>query len=306
MKIAITGSSGFIGSALVRALREDQHRVVRLVRSQPRPGGDEVQWDPEGGAIDLDRLEGFAAVVHLAGENIAQGRWTRAKRNRIWDSRVKASQMLCRALLRLESPPHTIIGASAIGFYGNRGDEILEDGASSGGEFLAEVCRYWEAAIEPASAHGIRVVHLRLGMVLGPGGGALAALLPFFRMGLGGTIGGGEQYWSWIALEDVLGAIQFILKDEAIKGPVNAVSPEPVTNREFTKTLGRALHRPTLFPVPAFAARLAMGRMADEMLLASARVQPARLLEAGYAFRYPQLEQALRYALQMQSKAMNP
>ncbi len=306
MKIAITGSSGFIGSALVRVLREDRHEVVRLVRSRPRPGGDEVQWDPEGGAIDLVRLEGFAAVVHLAGENIAQGRWTRAKRNRIWDSRVKASQMLGRALLRLESPPPTIIGASAIGFYGNRGDEILEDGASSGAEFLAEVCRYWEAAIEPASAHGIRVVHLRLGMVLGPGGGALAALLPIFRMGLGGTIGGGKQYWSWIALEDVLGAIRFILKNEALKGPVNLVSPEPVTNREFTKTLGRVLHRPTLFTVPAFAARWAMGRMADEMLLASARVQPARLLEAGYLFRYPQLEQALRYALQTQSKAMNP
>lgn len=306
MKIAITGSSGFIGSALVQALREDGHRVVRLVRSQPRFGGEEVRWDPEGGAVDLDRLEGFAAVVHLAGENIAKGRWTRAKMNRIWDSRVKATQMLCRALLRLESPPQIIVGASAVGFYGNRDDEILGDGASSGGNFLAEVCRYWEAAIEPASARGIRVVHLRLGMVLGPGGGALAALLPVFRWGLGGRIGRGNQYWSWIALEDVLGAVRFILKNEDVKGPVNAVSPEPATNREFTKTLGRVLHRPTPFPVPAFAARWAMGRMADEMLLASARVQPVRLLEAGYSFRYPQLEQALRYTIHRESKAINP
>jgi uncharacterized protein (TIGR01777 family) len=249
------------------------------------------------GSIDQARLEGLDGVVHLAGESIATGRWTAEKKARIRDSRVKGTRLLCESLARLDQPPRVLVSASAIGYYGDRGDEILHEDSASGSGFLAEVCHMWEAATEAASQRNIRVVNLRIGVVLSAMGGALATMLFPFRMGLGGIIGSGRQFMSWIALDDLLGSIAYALRTDTIRGPVNAVAPHPVTNREFTKTLGRVLARPTLLPMPAFAARLAFGEMADELLLSSARVEPARLSAAGYDFRYPTLEGGLRHLL---------
>ena len=242
-------------------------------------------------------LEEFDAVVHLAGENIAEGRWTEAKKARIRESRTKPTRALSEALAKLNNPPKTLVSASAIGFYGDRGDEILREGSAPGSGYLPEVCLGWEGATASAVQKGIRVVHLRFGVVLATTGGALAKMLPPFRMGVGGKVGDGKQYMSWIALDDVMGAIHHVLITDRLIGPVNAVAPNPVTNSEFTKTLGRVLSRPTLFPVPAAAARIAFGEMADALLLASPRVIPARLVETGYQFRYPELEGALRHLL---------
>lgn len=300
MNVLVTGSTGFVGSALVPFLTTGGHRVTRLIRSKSRPTKSdisEVQWDPAEGSIDLSGLEGFDAVVHLAGENIAKGRWTPAKKARIRESRVKGTALLCRSLTQLKRPPKVLVCASAIGYYGDRGNEILGERSSPGQGFLSEVCKDWEAAAQPAVKKGIRVVQNRLGMILSPAGGALAKMLPPFRMGAGGIIGSGRQYVSWIALDDVVGVIHHALLSDKLEGPVNTASPQPVTNREFTKTLGRVLGRPTLFPMPEFAARLAFGEMADELLLASTRVEPARLLTSGYTFRFPELERALRYLL---------
>jgi hypothetical protein len=247
--------------------------------------------------MDTARLEGLDAVVHLAGENIATGRWTAEKKAKIRDSRVRSTRLLCDTLAGLKQPPKVLACASATGYYGDRGDELLTEESASGTGFLAGVCREWEAAATPAAQKGIRVVHLRFGMVLSGAGGALAKLLPPFRMGLGGALGTGRQYISWIALDDLLGVIAHALTTEALQGPVNAVAPNPVTNKEFTRTLGRTLGRFTLFSMPAAAARLAFGEMADEVLLASQRVQPARLLATEYRFRYPELEGALRHLL---------
>jgi uncharacterized protein (TIGR01777 family) len=242
-------------------------------------------------------LEGFDAVIHLAGENIAEGRWTEPKKVRIRESRTKPTRALSEALAKLNNPPRTLVSASAIGFYGHRGDEILREGSAPGSGYLPEVCLGWEGATASAVQKGIRVVHLRFGGVLATTGGALAKMLPPFRMGVGGKVGDGKQYMSWIALDDVMGAIHHVLITDRLIGPLNAVAPNPVTNSEFTKTLGRVLSRPTLFPVPAAAARIAFGEMADALLLASARVIPARLVETGYQFRYPELEGALRHLL---------
>jgi uncharacterized protein (TIGR01777 family) len=237
------------------------------------------------------------AVVHLAGENIASARWTERQKARIRDSRVKATGLLCNLLARYSPPPKALVCASAIGYYGDRGDEILKEESAPGSGFLSDVCREWEAATQPAVERGIRVVNLRIGMVLSALGGGLAKMLTPFKLGAGGVMGSGRQYMSWIAVDDLVDAIHFALTHESLRGPANAVAPSPVTNREFTRTLGRVLSRPTPFPMPAFAARLAFGEMADALLLASTRVQPARLLASGFTFRYPDLEGALRHLL---------
>jgi len=298
MKVVLTGSSGLVGSALIPVLTSGGHEVVRLVRSQPRPEASEVRWDPETGEIDPAALEGVDAAVHLAGESIAAGRWTTSRKARILESRVKGTRLLVETLAGLGQRPKVLVSASAVGYYGDRGEERLtEDSGSGSAFFLANVCRQWETATEPAAAAGIRVVNLRFGIILSGGGGALPRLLTPFRLGVGGRLGSGKQFMSWIAIDDVVGAIVHVLKTEALRGAVNAVAPQAVTNREFTKALGRVLGRPTLFPLPACAARLAFGEMADELLLASQRVEPAKLLASGYQFRFPEIEGALRHLL---------
>jgi uncharacterized protein len=296
MNILVTGASGLVGTALVSSLTSGGYEVTRLVRRQPNAEEKAIYWDPIAGRIDARALESVEAVVHLAGENIAE-RWTAAKKAMIRDSRVKGTQLLSETLAGLSSPPKVLVSASAIGYYGDRGEEPLTDDSAPGRGFLAQVCQAWEAVTEPARAHGIRVVQLRLGVVLSAAGGALAKMLPPFRLGLGGILGSGQQYISWIALDDVVGSIQHAIVTDSLQGPTNAVAPRAVTNREFTKTLGKVLGRPTAIPLPAFAARLMFGEMADELLLASARVQPAKLLASGYEFRRPELEAALQHLL---------
>ena len=295
MKILVTGATGLVGSALVPFLAGGGHEVVRLGRSAP--GAGDIRWDPEAGVLEPDALEGFDGVVHLAGDNIATGRWTAEKKRRIRDSRVKGTSLLAAALAGLERPPRVLVSASAIGFYGDRGDEELIEGSAAGSGFLSEVCREWESATEAAEGKGIRVAHARLGVVLSKDGGALAKMLTPFRLGAGGVIGNGRQYMSWITLDDTVAAIGHLLSTESAAGPVNVVAPAPVTNGEFTRTLGRVLRRPTLFPMPGFAARLAFGEMADALLLAGTRVKPAGLLDSGYAFRHGSLEEGLRHVL---------
>jgi len=297
MKVLLSGSSGLVGSALIPVLTGGGHQVVRLVRSQPRDEVSEVHWDPEAGDIDAAGLKGVEAAVHLAGESIAAGRWTAAKKARILESRVKGTRLLAETLAELKRPPKVLVSASAVGYYGDRGEETLREESASGSAFLSDVCRQWEAATEPAAAAGIRVVNLRFGVMLSSVGGALPRLLTPFKLGVGGRLGSGKQFMSWIAIDDVIGAILHALGTETLRGAVNAVAPEPVTNREFTRTLGRVLGRPTVFPMPAFAARLAFGQTADELLLASQRVEPAKLLASGYLFRFPDVEAALRHLL---------
>jgi len=296
VRILVTGASGLIGSALVSYLTAGGHAVTRLIRAQPRPGQGEVHWDPEAGKLDPMVLQGVDAAVHLAGESIAQ-RWTPERKAKILKSRARGTRLLSESFARLTQPPCVFLCASAIGYYGDRGEEVLTEDSPSGVGFLAEVCRGWEAACAAAVQKGIRVVNLRMGIVLSAAGGVLPRMLLPFRMGLGGRIGSGRQYMSWIALDELVGVIIHALTCDILAGPVNAVAPHPVTNLEFTRTLGRVLRRPTVLPVPAFAARLALGEMADSLLLASARVEPARLAASGYAFRYPELEGALRHLL---------
>jgi hypothetical protein len=301
MNIAVTGATGLVGAELVARLGAAGREVTRLVRPQTRvsslPGVRDAAWDPLTATIDAAALEGAAAVVHLAGDNVAAGRWTAAKKARIRDSRVQGTQVLAEALARLDRPPAVLVSASAIGFYGSRGETTLDEGSSPGTGFLPDVCREWEAATRPASDRGIRVVNLRIGVVLSPRGGMLAKVLLPFRFGLGGIVGDGKQYLSWIALDDLVSAIEHCIANDGLRGPVNGVGPRPATNREFTRALGRVLSRPTLFPMPAFAARLAFGEMGEELLLGSMRVVPGRLLGSGFTFRYPDLEAALRHLL---------
>ena len=295
MRVAVSGSTGLVGSQVVASLSAAGHEVVRLVRRPPAPGEKVVRWNPEKGEIDAAGLGGLDAVVHLAGENIASGRWTAARKAAIRDSRVNATRLLCETLAGLARPPKTLVCASAIGYYGDRGADVLTEESPPGTGYLAEVCREWEAASEPAARKGIRVVVLRIGVVLSAKGGALSRMLSPFRAGLGGVIGSGRQYVSWIALDDLVGIVLHALHSGELRGPVNAVAPVPVTNRELTEALGKVLSRPTLLPVPAFALRLAVGEMADALLLASTRVAPRRLEETGYRFRFPELREALRH-----------
>jgi uncharacterized protein (TIGR01777 family) len=297
MKILIGGSHGLVGTALIKSLETEGHEIFRLVRHAPA-SRTEVEWSPDRYSIALARIEGFDAVVNLAGESIAEGRWTDDKKRRIRESRVKGTKLLGDALANLAIPPKTFVCASAIGYYGNRGDELLTETSAAGDGFLAKVCAEWEAATALATAKGIRVVNARFGVILDTNGGALKKMLPPFRMGVGGKIGSGKQWMSWIALDDVVAGIQFALANDSIKGPVNFVAPNPVTNAEFTKTLGKALSRPTIFPIPAFAIKLLFGEMGEALLLGGQRVAPKRLAAGGYVFSYPQLEQALVHILE--------
>lgn len=297
MKVVVAGASGFVGDALLPALRGEGYRVLRLVRREAR-ADDEVPWNPSAGALDIRALDGVHAAINLSGENLAGKRWSAEQKERIFKSRVDTTRTLAAALARLSPKPQVLINASAVGIYGDRGDERLDEGATSGQGFLAEICRVWEAETELAAQTGIRTVRARLGTILAREGGALAKMLPVFRWGLGGPFGSGRQWMSWVSRDDVVGALLHALKTTALAGPVNIVAPEPVTNREFAATLGRVLHRPAFFPAPAWALRLAVGReMADEALLASARAMPATLSQSGYRFRHPELDEALRAAL---------
>ena len=297
MNILLTGSTGLIGSELGSHLSENRHHVMRLVR-RAQPGANEISWDPASGTLDVRALEGLDAVVHLAGESIASGRWTAGKKRRIRDSRIQGTQLLARSLSSLFDPPRVFVSVSAIGYYGDRGEEQLAEESEAGRGFLPELCRDWEGATHAALIRGIRVVILRLGMVLSAKGGALSKMLPIFRSGIGARMGNGRQYVSWIAIDDLIGVIDHAIFNESLHGLVNAVSPNAVTNLEFSQALGRVLSRPVRFALPSSALRLLFGKMANEVLLSSARVFPARLAQSGFKFQFPELESALRHILQ--------
>jgi len=296
MKVLVTGSHGLVGTALIKSLTAANHQVSSLVR-ETSTDGTSISWNPAEGTIDKQKLEGFDVVFHLAGESIASGRWTDEKKREIRDSRVRGTQLLAKTLAELTQRPTALISASAIGYYGDRGDELLTEQSPAGGGFLSDVSVAWENATAPAAQAGIRVVLARFGIILDKKGGALAKMLPPFRMGIGGRVGDGKQWMSWIALDDVVGGLQFVVDNPRISGPANFVAPNPVTNAQFTSTLGKVLSRPTLFPVPAFGARLAFGEMADALLLSSQRVDPACLKRENYAFQFSELEKALRHIL---------
>lgn len=297
MKILVSGSHGLVGRALLKRLSAEGHETFRLVRGETEPGSPDIRWNPGQGTIDEDRISGIDAVIHLAGENIAGGRWTDAKKKAILESRVKGTIVLSEALVKMVQPPSTLISASAIGYYGDRGDQLLTEDSAPGSGFLADVCRQWEAAAQPAVEKGIRVVFARFGIILDADEGALAKMLPPFRMGAGGRVGDGKQWMSWIAVDDVTKALSFVLQNNSLHGPVNFVAPKPVTNAEFTKALGTALSRPTLFPIPAFGVRLIFGEMADALLLVSQKVEPQALETAGFEFDYPNIDAALKQVL---------
>jgi uncharacterized protein (TIGR01777 family) len=301
MKILISGSSGFIGTALAEALRRDGHTVGRLVRPQSTGGATAsagpqtiaMRWDPLAGEFDSAAAEGAQAAVHLAGASIAEGRWNAARKQILRSSRVDSTRQLVSALSRLGRPPQVFVSASAIGYYGDRGDEELTEQSAPGTDFLATLARDWEAEAARAEQFGARVVMLRFGLILAAHGGALPRMLLPFRLGLGGRLGSGKQWMSWLALEEVIGVLRYALQNAGARGPINAVAPHPVRNAEFTRTLGRVLRRPTIFPAPATALRLALGEMAGPLLLASQRVLPRKLQELGYSFQQPELEAAL-------------
>ncbi len=297
MRVLVSGSTGLIGSALAVALAQRGYELVRLVRRTPLPGEAAIAWDPAAGTIDAARLEGLDAVVHLAGEPIGALRWTRRKRARIRESRVAGTRLLVETLAGQGRPPAAFLCASAIGYYGSRGDGPLHEESGPGDGFLASLTQAWEQEAARAASAGMREARLRFGMVLAPSGGALRAMLRAFRLGLGGRLGSGRQWVSWIALDDAVGAILHVLESPRLAGPVNVVAPGTVTNGELTRTLAQVLGRPALLRAPAWALRWALGAAADETLLSSARAEPAKLLGSGYAFRYPELEPALRAML---------
>ena len=295
MKILVTGSSGLVGRALVTRLGAEGHEVTRLVR-RPAQGANEIQWDPAKGTLDLGGRV-FDGVVHLAGANIADGRWNAARKRDILESRRQGTTLLAEALAAQATPPKVLVSASAIGFYGNTGNAPMREDGPAGRGFLAEVCQVWEESVKPAEDAGLRVVRLRIGVVLSTQGGALAKMLTPFKLGAGGKIGSGDQVMSWITLDDLVSAIVFALGEDSLRGPVNAVAPGAISNAGFTRSLGKALGRPTIFPMPAFAAKLAFGEMAEELLLGGSRVVPAALEGAGFRFAHPEIDPALKHVL---------
>ena len=301
MKVLISGASGLVGQALTKSLEADDHRVLRLVRNPAQlSDADAVLWSPADGTVDTAALESHGpidAVVHLAGEGIAAAKWSAAQKARIRDSRIGGTGVLVEAIVGLSEPPGVLVSASAIGFYGDRGPGWVDESDEPGEMFLSDLCRDWEAATGPAREAGIRVVNHRIGVVLSTDGGALAKMLLPFKLGLGGRVGSGDQYWSWITLDDLAASIRHVIDHESISGPVNAVAPVPSTNLEFTKSLGRALRRPTIFPLPAFVARLMLGEMADELLLGGARVRAGVLEQTGFEWTHPELDGALQHVL---------
>ncbi|MGP2442580.1 TIGR01777 family oxidoreductase [Streptomyces sp. JW3] len=294
-RIVVAGASGLIGNALARSLTADGHEVVRLVRHPPRGPG-EVRWDPERGRVDAAGLAGCDAVVNLAGAGVGDRRWTAAYKARVRDSRVHGTAALARAVAALDRPPKVFVNGSAIGFYGETGERPVDESAPAGTGFLPELCVEWEAAAAPAAAAGVRTVFTRTGLVVARGGGAWGRLFPLFRAGLGGRLGDGRQYWSFVALHDEVAAIRHLLARADLSGPFNLTAPQPRTNREITEAMGRVLHRPTLFAVPAPVLRTVLGEMAGDVL-GSARVVPGRLLESGFRFAFPEIDGAIRAAL---------
>lgn len=299
MKVLVSGGTGLIGKELIKTLEKNGHYVKYLTRTLNNGG---IHWNPEEGNLDSQALKGFDAVVHLAGENIAgknpiQGRWTKDRKDKIRESRVKGTRLLSETLAELENPPKVFISASAIGFYGDRGDEKLFEDSSIGKGFLAEVCQEWEKETKAAVEKGIRVVNTRFGVILSKSGGALASMLPPFKAGVGGILGDGKQYMSWISLEDAVRAIIYAIENESIKGAINIVAPNPVTNFDYTKILGKVIHKPTIFPVPKFGIKLLFGEMGEELLLASNRVLPKKLLDSGFVFKNEHLAGALKSIL---------
>ena len=292
MKILISGSTGFVGSALTKSLQAEGHHVHRLIRPPRIAHKNDILWNPVEGYIEKSKIAGFDAIIHLSGENIA-ARWTKAKKKRIYESRIHTTKLLAKTSAQLSTRPKVFLCASAIGYYGERADEILTEESAYGKGFLAELCRDWEEAAEPACNAGIRTVHLRFGIILHPTGGVLKKMLPMFKLGLGGPVGDGSQYWSWITLEDTIGSVEHILQKSSISGPVNIVSPNPVTNKEFTKILAHSLKRPAFLPAPKSILKLALGQFAEQTLLASTRAIPGKMLGTGSIFKYPELKQAL-------------
>ena len=295
MKVAITGASGLIGTALVPELTRAGHEVVRLVRRDPQ-GPDEIRWDPTAGTVDLDGLAGTDAVIHLAGAGVGDHRWTDAYKREILNSRVDGTHTIVRAITSLDPLPRVLVSASAIGFYGDTGDRTVDESSPSGQGFLADVVRAWEAASAPAATAGIRVVNPRTGLVVAAQGGAWARMFPLFKLGLGGKLGSGRQYWSWISLRDEIRALQFLMDDSSLSGPVNLTAPLPVTNADVTEVMGKVLGRPTILPAPAFALKAVLGEFSTEVL-GSSRVLPTVLEGAGFTFDDPTIESAVRTAL---------
>ena len=296
MRVLVSGSTGLIGSSLVRSLESGGHDVVRLLRPQSRASANGIMWDPAAGSLDPREIECFDAVVHLSGENIANRRWSEAQMARIRDSRIGSTTLLSETLASLDSPPSVLACASAGGYYGDRGVELLDEDASVGTGFMAEATKEWEDATGPAASAGIRVVNLRIGVVLTADGGMLSRVLPIFKLGLGGRLGSGSQYMSWLTRSDVIDATVWTLEHDDLSGPVNVSSPNPVTNKEFTRALGRALRRPAVLVVPTFALRIMQGDL-SEVVMSSARMAPARLRESGFEFRHPEIDGALEWAL---------
>ena len=295
-KVVISGSSGLLGSALSSYLIKKGFTILRLVR-RPEAAENEIFWDPLKGEIDAQKLERIDAAINFSGRNIGLGRWTRKRKKELFESRINSTRLLAGTLSKLKSPPHTFLSASAIGYYGNKGVELLNEGAEPGTGFLADLCVHWEEATKPAMKAGIRVIQLRSGVVLTPDGGALAQMLPPFKMGVGGKLGNGKQYFSWIGIDDYVRAVYHLLTSNNIQSPVNVVSPEPVRNSEFTAVLAKVLRRPAFIPIPGFALKLLFGQVAEEMLLSSSRVVPQLLMGSGFEFNYPDLESALRKCL---------
>lgn len=295
MRIAVTGSTGLIGSALVRSLRADGHEVVRFVRRET-VGADEARWDPARGYVDPDGLAGCGAVVHLAGAGVGDHRWTAAYKRQIRDSRVLGTAALARALAALDAPPAVLVSGSAVGYYGDTGDRAVDEDAPAGQGFLPSVCVEWEAAAAPAQEAGIRAVFARTGLVVAREGGAWGRMFPLFRAGVGGRLGNGRQYWSYISLRDEVAALRHLIDTPGLRGPVNLTAPEPLTNRQITAAMARVLRRPALLPVPALALRVVLGEFSEDVL-GSQRARPTRLLESGFVFRDPGIEQAIRAAL---------